>query len=82
MSSFQMLQEHWTDEGSAVVVTADTTVINQLLQDLDLPDESPVTISKDRFALAFWGEQLRNYVAWRDGVSACSNGECGGVRAG
>lgn len=74
MSSLQMLQEHWTDEGSAVVVMADTATMNQLLSELDLPQENTVSISEDRLALAFWGEELKSYVAWRDGSGICSNG--------
>lgn len=81
MLSVQLLQEHWTVEGSAVVVTADTVIINQLLAELELPQESPVNISDDRLALAFWGDELKSYVAWRGGSQAHCNGLSGQTNA-
>jgi len=65
MSSSNVLQEYWTDQKSAVVVTAAPAVIDQILMELNLPEERPVSVSDTRFALAFWGEDLSAYVTWR-----------------
>jgi hypothetical protein len=56
------------------VVTAEPAVIGQLLEDLNLPEESLVSVSDNTLALAFWGEDLSSYVSWRDASFGSRNG--------
>lgn len=79
MSNSELLHEYWTDEGSAVVVTAERSLIHQLLTDLNLPEESPVNVSDSKIALALWGEDLSTYRTWRMRFQANSNGAVHGI---
>lgn len=74
MTLSRSLQEHWTDGKSAVVVTAESSIMLQLVADLGLPDESPVNLSCKRYALALWGDELVTYLDWRNDHHAYASG--------
>lgn len=75
MSLSRSLYEHWTDGKSAVVVTAEPTVMSQLLVDLGLSLDTAVNLSCQQNALALWGEELATYLDWRDGSLESSAGD-------
>ena len=59
--------EHWTDSGTAVVLTADSAVIDELVVRLGLSTDSPVSVKSRQRALALWGEDLASYLQLRSG---------------
>lgn len=73
MAFSRFLQEHWTDGKSAVVVTAESSIIDKLVADLGLPGERPVNMSCKQYALAIWGDELTTYLDWRDGLYASAS---------
>ncbi len=74
MSSGALLQEHWTDQNSAVVVTGEAKVIGQIVLELKLSEALPVSVSDSRLALALWGDDLSTYLEWRTSRHPNSNG--------
>lgn len=82
MAFAHALQEHWTDGKSAVVVTAESSIITQLVADLGLPGERPVNMSCKQYALALWGDELTTYLDWRDGLLDGASGSHGSVAGG
>jgi hypothetical protein len=77
MARSDLLQEHWTDQRSAVVVTGEPKLIGQLLCDLQLPGELPVSVSDSKLALALWGHDISTYLEWRTRHFPNSNGSSG-----
>jgi hypothetical protein len=60
--------EHWTSSRRALVVTADTATVRNLVQELELSQDVAVRVNQNRLAIALWGDDLKSYIRYRDGV--------------
>jgi hypothetical protein len=74
MPRFADVAEYWTESGAAVVVTADSKIIAELVEELGLAPESPVSVKCRQLALGLWGEDLAGYLRLRRGRSPNTQG--------
>lgn len=66
MSLSKKVAEHWTSSQRALVVTADIATVRNLVQILNLSQDTAVRVNQNRLAIALWGDDLKRYIRYRD----------------